>query len=146
MNRLFVFLLLMIISRATDAQSPSRPADYWLALTKSEKVAFINGAYGSASALKQYHQSEVKKQYNQDAGWIEPYYIQRYYDIVDEIIAVKVGYKLDIIADHMDALYQGYDNVNIPLIEALRIVSTAEDGDQQKANLYLLKAQKNYRP
>jgi len=46
----------------------------------------------------------------------------------------------------MDAFYSNYDNTAIPLLESLRIVSLAQDGKTEKADLYLLKAQKRYRP
>ena len=45
---------------------------------------------------------------------------------------------------HMDAFYTNSDNYNIPIMEALRIVSLIQDGDNQKANLRLLKAQRTY--
>ena len=37
-------------------------------------------------------------------------------------------------------------NRNIPLIEAVRIVSVAQDDEPQKADLILLRAQKKYSP
>ena len=76
-----------------------------------------------------------------DKNWIEPYYIERYYEIVDEYRANSVGYDLTIIASHMDALYSNSDNYNIPILEALRIVSLVQDGEQKKANIRLLRAQ-----
>jgi len=45
----------------------------------------------------------------------------------------------------LDALYSNYDNTEIPLLEALRIVSLAQDEKTEKADLYLLKAQKRYK-
>ena len=56
------------------------------------------------------------------------------------------SYDLNIFAFHVDALYANYDNRNIPLIEAIRIVSVAQDGEPQKADLILLRAQKKYSP
>jgi hypothetical protein len=127
------------------AQSTS-PADYWNSLTPGEKIAFVNGAYATLVKLKAHHQWEVNKQYRHDPKWIAPYYIDRYYEIIDEHISQNVGYQLDIITQHMDALYANYDNRNIPLIDMLRIVSVAQDGDQHKANVLLLQAQRANRP
>jgi hypothetical protein len=45
----------------------------------------------------------------------------------------------------MDALYSNYDNRNIPLVKAIRIVSVDQDGEREKANLLLLKAQRKYK-
>ena len=77
---------------------------------------------------------------------MEPYYIERFYDIIDEHRSVEAGYQVDIIAKAMDAFYSNYDNTAIPLLEGLRIVSLAQDGQTEKADIYLLKAQKRYKP
>tara|TARA_Y100000590_G_scaffold364622_1_gene423102 strand:+ start:744 stop:1178 length:435 start_codon:yes stop_codon:yes gene_type:complete len=120
------------------------PADFWNNQTDNEKVAFINGAYASISTLKNHHQLEVKKQYLYNKNWIEPYYIKRFYDIADEYRSNEVGYNLKIIALHMDAFYSNSDNIKIPVMESLRIVSLIQDGERDKANLRLLKAQRKY--
>ena len=54
-------------------------------------------------------------------------------------------YDVELIAKALDALYSNYDNTEIPLLEALRIVSLAQDEKTDKADLYLLKAQKRYK-
>jgi hypothetical protein len=120
------------------------PADFWNGLIEVEKVSFINGAYSAVSAMKTHHQQQVKAQYIGNNNWVQPYYIDRYYEIVDEHISKDVGGNIDIIAKAMDAFYSNSDNTNIPVMEALRIVSMAQDGKNQKANLYLLKAQRKY--
>ena len=122
------------------------PATYWESLGMKEKVAFINGVYSAGAKLKFHHKQEVKKQFNQDPNWVEPYYIERFYDIIDEHRSEEAGYQVDIIAKGMDAFYSNYDNTAIPLLEGLRIVSLAQDGHTEKADIYLLKAQKRYKP
>ena len=77
-------------------------------------------------------------------NWVEPYYIERFYEIVDEYISDKVGYNLIIIASHMDAFYSNSDNFNIPLLDALRIVSLVQDEEKKKANMRLLRFQQKY--
>ena len=57
----------------------------------------------------------------------------------------KAGYQVNLIAQALDAFYSNYDNTAIPLLEAVRIVSLAQDEEIEKADLYLLKAQKRYR-
>ena len=121
------------------------PAMYWQSLEMIEKVAFINGVYSGGAKLKYHHKQEVKKQYNQDPSWVEPYYIERFYEIIDEHRSKKAGYDVELIAKALDALYSNYDNTEIPLLEALRIVSLAQDEKTEKADLYLLKAQKRYK-
>ncbi|NOZ03481.1 MAG: hypothetical protein GXO92_02610 [FCB group bacterium] len=138
-------LVSMMLIVPVSAQKAS-PAEYWKSLSEPEKVAFVNGAYATLVKLKAHHQHEVKKQYVYDPNWVAPYYIERFYEIIDEHLSQNVGYNLDIITQHMDALYANYDNRNIPLIDMLRIVSVSQDGDQQKANLLLLQAQRKYRP
>ena len=52
---------------------------------------------------------------------------------------------MSVIAKALDAFYSNYDNTQIPLLEGLRIVSLAQDDKTEKADLYLLKAQKRYK-
>jgi len=51
---------------------------------------------------------------------------------------------LKILALHMDAFYTNSDNLNIPIMEALRVVSLVQDGEQKTANVRLLRAQHKY--
>ncbi len=122
----------------------SKPYEFWNQYDQQEKIAFINGAYGAIAKLKAHHKAEVRKQYLHDDNWVEPYYIERYYDITDEYLSKEVGYNIKIIALHLDAFYTNSDNLNIPIMEALRIVSLMQDGEQKTANFRLLKAQQQY--
>lgn len=137
-----IFYLLILINLLFPQNRT--PADFWNGLVEIEKVSFVNGAYSAVSAMKIHHQQQVKAQYIGNNNWVQPYYIDRYYEIVDEHISKDVGGNIDIIAKAMDAFYSNSDNTNIPVMEALRIVSMAQDGKDQKANLYLLKAQRKY--
>ncbi len=138
------FILLLFSASTMFAQGETTPAMYWNSLNDSEKIAFVNGAYASMSSAKMHHQREVTKQYKGVKNWLPPYYIDRYYEIIDEHISTEAGMDLGLITGQLDALYSNFDNQNIPLIEAIRIVSIAQDGDRQKANLLLLKAQRGY--
>ena len=80
-----------------------------------------------------------------DDNWREPYFIERFYDIIDEYIAKEVGYNLEIIVMHLDAFYTNSDNINIPILEALRIVALIQDGEKKTANTRLLKSQQKYK-
>jgi hypothetical protein len=51
---------------------------------------------------------------------------------------------LKIIALHLDAFYTNSDNLNIPVLESLRIVSLVQDGEQKTANIRLLRAQQKH--
>ena len=135
--------ILFITGLASQARTP---ATYWESLEMKEKTAFINGVYSAGAKLKFHHKQEVKKQFNQDPNWVEPYYIERFYEIIDEHRSRKAGYQVDVIAKALDAFYSNYDNTVIPLLEGLRIVSLAQDGQTEKADIYLLKAQKRYKP
>ena len=143
MKSMIIYFFSVCFLLKIQAQEHS-PADFWNSQTDNEKVAFINGAYASISTLKNHHQLEVKKQYLYNKNWIEPYYIKRFYDIADEYRSNEVGYNLKIIALHMDAFYSNSDNIKIPVMESLRIVSLIQDGERDKANLRLLKAQRKY--
>lgn len=117
------------------------PADFWNSYSQEEKIAFINGVYGTVEKLKAHHKAEVKKQFIHDKNWVEPYYIERFYELADEYRSEEVGYNIKIIALHIDAFYTNSDNYQIPILEAVRIVSLLQDGDRKTANLRLLRAQ-----
>ena len=131
----------MSFSQVELKQSPS---SFWISLSNKEKISFINGTYSALSVLKKKHKDEVAKQYLHDKNWIQPYYIDRYYSIIDEYHSEQVGYDLKIIALHVDALYANCDNLNIPIMEAIKVVSLMQDGDREKANLRLLQLQRKY--
>ena len=118
--------------------------EFWTGLSEPEKISFVNGAYGTISLLKKHHQHEVRKQYLHDKNWVQPYYIERFYDIADEYRSEEAGYNLKIIIMHMNAFYSNSDNVKIPILEAMRIVSLMQDGYRDKANIRLLQAQRKY--
>ena len=135
---LIMFIVTLLVGK--DAA----PSEFWKSYSQEEKIAFINGAYGTVSKLKAHHKSEVRKQYMHDDNWVEPYYIERFYQIADEYLANEIGYNLKIVALHIDAFYSNSDNVNIPVMEALRIVSLMQDGDNKTANSRLLRAQQKH--
>ena len=114
-------------------------------MNMEEKISFVNGVYAASSAIKSHHQHQVKEQYLGDDNWVRPYYIDRYYEIIDQHISTDVDGHLDIVAKAVDAFYSNSDNTIIPVIEAIRIVSMVQDNDNKKANLYLLKAQRKYK-
>lgn len=140
-NAIFICFMLQFLY----SQSKPLPADFWNDYSLEEKIAFINGAYGAIAKLKSHHKSEVKKQFMHDDNWVEPYYIERYYSISDEYIAQEVGYNIKIIALHIDAFYTNSDNLSIPIMQALRIVSLMQDGESEAANLRLLRAQQKFK-
>ena len=141
-----LFLIIFILVRLSFSQSEIKqsPSSFWISLSNKEKISFINGTYSALSVLKKKHKDEVAKQYLHDENWIQPYYIDRYYSIIDEYHSEQVGYDLKIIALHMDALYANSDNLNIPIMEAIKVVSLMQDGDRKKANLRLLQLQRKY--
>ena len=118
--------------------------NFWTGLSEPEKISFVNGAYGTISLLKKHHQHEVRKQYLHDKNWVQPYYIERFYDIADEYRSEEAGYNLKIIVMHMNAFYSNSDNIKIPILEAMRIVSLMQDGYRDKATIRLLQAQRKY--
>ena len=141
-----LFLIIFILVRISFSQSEIKqsPSSFWISLSNKEKISFINGTYSALSVLKKKHKDEVAKQYLHDKNWIQPYYIDRYYSIIDEYHSEQVGYDLKIITLHVDALYANSDNLNIPIMEAIKVVSLMQDGDREKANLRLLQLQRKY--
>ena len=144
MKTIIYSILLLVNLLIAQAQVTKSPSEFWFSLSSKEKTSFINGAYSALSVLKKKHKEEVAKQYLNDRNWIEPYYIERYYSLIDEYSSEFVGYDLQLITMHMDALYTNSDNINIPVLEAMRVVSLIQDGKRKKANLRLLQLQRKY--
>ncbi len=144
MKKIIYSILLSVNLLIGQAQSTKSPSEFWFSLSSKEKISFINGAYSTLSIMKKKHKEEVAKQYLNDRNWIEPYYIERYYSLIDEYSSELVGYDLQLITMHMDALYTNSDNINIPVLEAMKVVSLIQDGKRKKANLRLLQLQRKY--
>ena len=144
MKKVVVVVFMCLLYMNAQAANKILPSDFWSSLSESEKLSFVNGAYGAISLLKKSHKDEVAKQYLHDKNWIQPYYIERFYDIADEYLSEEAGYNLSIIVMHMDALYANSDNYKIPVLEAMRVVSLIQDGLRDKANLRLLQLQRKY--
>ena len=144
MKTIIYSILLSVNFLIGQAQSTKSPSEFWFSLSSKEKISFINGAYSALSVLKKKHKEEVAKQYLNDRNWIQPYYIERYYSLIDEYSSEFVGYDLQLITMHMDALYTNSDNINIPVLEAMKVVSLIQDGKRKKANLRLLQLQRKY--
>ena len=142
--KLFLIISILVQILFSQVELKQSPSSFWISLSNKEKISFINGTYSALSVLKKKHKDEVAKQYLHDKNWIQPYYIDRYYSIIDEYYSEQVGYDLKIIALHMDALYANSDNLNIPIMEAIKVVSLMQDGDREKANLRLLQLQRKY--
>ena len=144
MKTIIYIILLSFNLLIGQAQSTKSPSEFWFSLSSKEKISFINGAYSALSVLKKKHKEEVAKQYLNDRNWIEPYYIERYYSLIDEYSSEFVGYDLQLITMHMDALYTNSDNIKIPVLEAMKVVSLIQDGKRKKANLRLLQLQRKH--
>ena len=142
--KLFLIISILVQVLFSQIELKQSPSSFWISRSNKEKISFINGTYSALSVLKKKHKDEVAKQYLHDKNWIQPYYIDRYYSIIDEYHSEQVGYDLKIIALHMDALYANSDNLNIPIMEAIKVVSLMQDGDREKANLRLLQLQRKY--
>ena len=89
-------ILIWFLTLTTIYGQNSTPAEFWIGYNQEEKIAFINGVYGTVAKLKSHHKTEVKKQYMHDDNWVEPYYIERFYQISDEYLANEIGYNLRI--------------------------------------------------
>ena len=142
--KLFLIIFILVQILFSQLELKQSPSSFWISLSNKEKISFINGTYSALSVLKKKHKDEVAKQYLHDKNWIQPYYIDRYYSIIDEYHSEQVGYDLKIITLHVDALYANSDNLNIPIMEAIKVVSLMQDGDREKANLRLLQLQRKY--
>jgi hypothetical protein len=143
MDRIITFFFILSIFLNAEEKT-TVPSKFWLDLSEKEKISFVNGAYGAMSLLKNHHKNEVRKQFLHDKNWIQPYYIERFYELSDEYLSEEAGYNIRIIVLHMDAFYSNSDNYKIPVLEAMRVVSLMQDGLRDKANLRLIQLQRKY--
>ena len=143
MDRIITFFFILSIFLNAEEKT-TVPSKFWLDLSEKEKISFVNGAYGALSLLKNHHKNEVRKQFLHDKNWIQPYYIERFYELSDEYLSEEAGYNIRIIVLHMDAFYSNSDNYKIPVLEAMRVVSLMQDGLRDKANLRLIQLQRKY--
>tara|TARA_B100000902_G_scaffold182991_1_gene175737 strand:- start:171 stop:608 length:438 start_codon:yes stop_codon:yes gene_type:complete len=143
MDRIITFFFILSIFLNAEEKT-NVPSKFWLDLSEKEKISFVNGAYGAMSLLKNHHKNEVRKQFLHDKNWIQPYYIERFYELSDEYLSEEAGYNIRIIVLHMDAFYSNSDNYKIPVLEAMRVVSLMQDGLRDKANLRLIQLQRKY--
>ena len=143
MDRIITFFFILSIFLNAEEKT-NVPSKFWLDLSEKEKISFVNGAYGAMSLLKNHHKNEVRKQFLHDKNWIQPYYIERFYELSDEYLSEEAGYNIRIIVLHMDAFFSNSDNYKIPVLEAMRVVSLMQDGLRDKANLRLIQLQRKY--
>ena len=143
MDRIITFFFILSIFLNAEEKT-NFPSKFWLDLSEKEKISFVNGAYGAMSLLKNHHKNEVRKQFLHDKNWIQPYYIERFYELSDEYLSEEAGYNIRIIVLHMDAFFSNSDNYKIPVLEAMRVVSLMQDGLRDKANLRLIQLQRKY--
>jgi len=143
MDRIITFFFILSIFLNAEEKT-NVPSKFWLDLSEKEKISFVNGAYGAMSLLKNHHKNEVRKQFLHDKNWIQPYYIERFYELSDEYLSEEVGYNIRIIVLHMDTFYSNSDNYRIPVLEAMRVVSLMQDSLRDKANLRLIQLQRKY--
>ena len=64
------------------------------------------------------------------------------------VLTRKGGWKKlpqEVITDKEEFKLNNSDNLNIPVMEALRIVSLMQDGENRTANTRLLRAQQKYK-
>ena len=73
MKVVVVVVVMCILNMNGQTANKILPSDFWSSLSESEKLSFVNGAYGAISLLKKSHKDEVAKQYLHDKNWIEPY-------------------------------------------------------------------------
>ena len=136
--------VLLLVFASMRSAKETTPAEFWSRYNNAEKIAVLNCAFDAYAKIKAHQKAEVKKQYIHDDNWREPYFIERFYNIIDEYIAKEIGYNLEIIVMHLDAFYTNSDNINIPILEALRIVSLIQDGEKKIENTRLLKSQQKH--
>ena len=142
--KLFLIISILVQVLFSQVELKQSPSSFWISLSNKEKISFINGTYSALSVLKKKHKDEVAKQYLHDKNWIQPYYIERFYELSDEYLSEEIGYNIRIIVLHIDTFYSNSDNYRIPVLEAMRVVSLMQDGLRDKANLRLIQLQRKY--
>ena len=138
--RFLTIILLFNLSSATNFESTG---NNWISMKKNEKLFFLEGFFVSQITLNKYLQDAIKYDSSGDPYWQKPFVLVMYEQNLKEFSSSKIGINTIKISDYLDAFYQDSKNIKIPIVEAIRIISLRADGNNERADWFILKNLQN---
>ena len=138
--RFLTIILLFNLSSATNFESTG---NNWISMEKNEKLFFLEGFFVSQITLNKYLQDAIKYDSSGDPYWQKPFVLVMYEQNLKEFSSSKIGINTIKISDYLDAFYQDSQNIKIPIVEAIRIISLRADGNNERADWFILKNLQN---
>ena len=138
--RFLTIILLFNLSSATNFESTG---NNWISMKKNEKLFFLEGFFVSQITLNKYLQDAIKYDSSGDPYWQKPFVLVMYEQNLKEFSSSKIGINTIKISDYLDAFYQDSQNIKIPIVEAIRIISLRADGNNERAGWFILKNLQN---
>ena len=138
--RFLTIILLFNLSSATNFESTG---NNWISMKKNEKLFFLEGFFVSQITLNKYLQDAIKYDSSGDPYWQKPFVLVMYEQNLKEFSSSKIGTNTTKISDYLDAFYQDSQNIKIPIVEAIRIISLRADGNNERADWFILKNLQN---
>ena len=137
------FLIIILLFNLTSATNFESTGNNWISMKKNEKLLFLEGFFVSQITLNKYLQDAVKYDSSGDPYWQKPFVLVMYEQNLKEFSSSKIGIDTIKISDYLDAFYQDSQNMKIPLVEAIRIISLRADGNIERADWFTLKNLQN---
>ncbi|MAJ43859.1 MAG: hypothetical protein CMF96_03815 [Candidatus Marinimicrobia bacterium] len=141
----FIISIIFLISIVFSNLNSKVIGDEWQTWGKNEKEVFLNGFYSSLHTLNKYLEDAIKFDSAGDPYWEKPFVLVMYEQNLKEFSSIKIGPYMSEIIDRLDAFYQKQENIDIPVIEAIRIICLRADGQIERADWFVLQNRRNIR-
>ena len=115
----------------------------WANWSNSEKDSFLKGFYSSQLTLNNHLKNAIQYESAGDPYWKKPFVLVMYEQNMKEFTSVKMGINTYELSDRLDAFYGDLDNKIIAVIEAIRIICLRADGDNERADWFVLQSRRN---
>ena len=140
MNMIKNIILLIIINSFVFSEINGNTWENW---SKIEKDSFLKGFYSSQRTLNNHLKNAIKFDSSGDPYWQKPFVLVMYEENLKEFVSVKMGINIDELGIRLDEFYSDSQNEIIPVIESIRIICLRADGDNERAEWFILQSLKN---
>ena len=117
----------------------------WANWSNGEKDSFLKGFYSSQLILNNHLKNAIQYDSGGDPYWEKPFVLVIYEQNMKEFTSVKMGINTGELSGRLDAFYGDSDNKIIEVIEAIRIVCLRADGDNERADWFVLQSRRDAR-
>jgi len=140
--KLFFSILFLISSIYSNVNNEINGED-WNNWKHGEKEVFLKGFYSSQFTLNNHLEKAIKYDSAGDPYWQKPFVLVMYEQNLKEFMSVKVGINVPEMSDRLGAFYENIENIKIPVIEAIRIICLRADGENERAEWFVMQSRRN---